>query len=99
MADGVPLRTDGHRAERRAVRHTVLTCQAPHPVARPRLQGMRHQARILVASGEWVPTGRILYGEAGRAAVPAEGRAWAWCRRCKAATEYERRDQAVRTGA
>jgi len=72
----------------RTEQYTVLTCRAPHPVRR--LGGRPHLAHLGTLPGEWEPTGAIRWGQDGRAATPAEGRAWAWCPRCRAATEYRR---------
>lgn len=70
------------------VRSTALQCQAPHPVAR--VAHRPHLAHLGTLPGEWEPTGEVRRGPEGRGAVPEPGRAWAWCPKCRAASEYRR---------
>ena len=67
---------------------TALQCQAPHPVQR--VAHRRHLAHLGVAHGRWEPTGEVLIGDDGRRAVPRPDRVWAWCQKCRAASEYRR---------
>ena len=71
---------------------TVLRCLHPHPIQS--VDWRPHGATLGSIGGRWLPTGTVLYPirpKQIQGMDVEDGFHWAYCARCKAATEYERR--------